>query len=211
MFELKATLKTNEKPETLRADGFVPAVCYGSGKENVSIFVSEKEFTKVFREAGETSTISIMVDGKKIPTLVHEIQREAVRGTPTHIDFYIVDMKKEIEVAVPIEFIGLADAEKTGLGNVVKVLHEIEVRALPDHLPHSVEVDVTGLATLEDKIHVSDIKLPTGVTCVTEGEEVVALVASFVEEKEETPVDLSAIEVVEKGKKEEDAEAAPDA
>ena len=60
------------------------------------------------------------------------------------------------------------------------------------------------LPPLEDKIHVSDLKIPEGVTLVTDGEEVIALAAAFVEEKEEAPVDLSAIEVVEKGKKEEE-------
>ena len=139
---------------------------------------------------------------------MHDLQRDPVTGAVTHIDFMIIDMHKDIEVAVPIEFIGLAQAEKSGLGNLVKVLHEVEVKALPDKMPHSFEIDVTHLATLEDKIHVSDIKLPAGVTMITSGEEVVALIASFVEEKEETPIDLSQIEVVEKGKKDDEEAAA---
>jgi large subunit ribosomal protein L25 len=115
-------------------------------------------------------------------------------------------MKKEIEVAVPIEFSGLAEAEKNGLGTVVKVMHEVEVKALPNDLPHTLEIDISGLATLEDQIHVKDIALPKGVTMITEGEEVVALIAAFVEEKEEeaAPVDLSAIEVEKKGKQEDE-------
>jgi large subunit ribosomal protein L25 len=134
---------------------------------------------------------------------VHDLQLDPVKDTPTHVDFYIVDMRKELEVKVPLEFTGLAEAEKGGLGNLVKVLHEVEVKALPDKIPHAIVVDVTGLATLEDKIHVSDLHVPTGVTIITPGEEVVALVSAFVEEKEEAPIDLESIEVVEKGKKEE--------
>jgi large subunit ribosomal protein L25 len=91
----------------------------------------------------------------------------------------------------------------------VKVLHEVEVRALPADLPHGFEVDVTSLATIDAQIHVKDIKLPKGVTMVTDGEEVVALIAAFKEETEEAPVlDLDSIEVEQKGKKEEEGEAA---
>ncbi len=80
-------------------------------------------------------------------------------------------MKKEIEVAVPLEFTGVAEAEKNGLGTLVKVVHEVHVSALPADLPHNIEIDVTGLATLEDQIHVKDIKLPKGVTMISDGEE----------------------------------------
>ncbi len=99
------------------------------------------------------------------------------------------------------------NAVKNGLGNLVKVLHEVEVEALPKDLPHNLEVDISKLETVESQIFVSDIKLPTGVTMITGGEEVVASIVLQVEEKEEViapPVDLSAIEVEKKGKKEEE-------
>jgi large subunit ribosomal protein L25 len=118
-------------------------------------------------------------------------------------------MNKEAEVAVPIEFTGLAEAEKSGVGVVMKVMYEIEVRALPANLPHSVTVDVTPLATLSDIIHAGDIVLPKGVSLVGPSEDVVASVAAFVEEKEESPVlDVSTIEVEKKGKKEDEETAA---
>jgi len=94
------------------------------------------------------------------------------------------------------------------LGSLVKVLHEIDIEALPKDLPHNIEVDVSGITTLEDLIHVKDIKLPKGVTLVTDGEDVVALVAAAKEEVEEVVVDLSAIEVEKKGKKEDEEEVA---
>jgi large subunit ribosomal protein L25 len=136
------------------------------------------------------------------------VQVDPIKGFPIHVDFLAVDMNKPVEVAIPLEFVGLAKAEKDGLGTLVKVLHEIEIEALPKDLPHNIEVDVTIIATLEDLIHVKDIKLPKGVTLLTDGEEVVALVAAAKEEKEEVVVDLSAIEVEKKGKKEEEPAAA---
>jgi large subunit ribosomal protein L25 len=208
MITLEATQR-NGSPEAIRAQDLIPAVYYGAGKDAVSIAIPAREFIKVYKEAGENTAVTLTIGGEKISTLIHDMQRDAVTGTITHVDFLIIDMKKEIEVAIPLEFTGTADAEKNGLGTIVKVIHEVEVKALPNDLPHSFEIDVTVLATLEDQIHVKDIKLPKGVTMITDGEEVIALVAAFAEEKEEeaAPVDLAAIEVEKKGKTETEDEA----
>jgi large subunit ribosomal protein L25 len=192
----------------------IPAVVYGAQVENTLVSVLSSAFTKILKAAGETSTIVLEIAGTgekskttKVDVLIHEVQVDPVKGFPIHIDFLAVDMNKPVEVAIPLEFIGLAKAEKDGLGTLVKVLHEIEIEALPKDLPHNIEVDVTGIATLEDQIHVKDIKLPKGVTLITDEDEVVALVAAAREEKvEEVAVDLSAIEVEKKGKKEEEGE-----
>ena len=208
MLTLEARKRSAEKPAQLRRDGFIPAVYYGFGQETTSAMVPALAFIKVFREAGETTAITLDFGGEKINTLVHDIQYDPLTDKPVHVDFLVVDMKKEIVVSVPLEFIGISDAEKTGLGTVMKVLHEIEIKALPANLPHAITVDISTLHTLEDKIHVKDIALPEGVTGVTPEDETVALVAAFVEEKEEAvPIDLSSIEVEKKGKKEEDEPA----
>jgi len=210
MLILQATKRQNEKPEELRNAGQIPAVFYGFGKESTAISVPKIEFTKLFREAGETTAITLDMGGEKVSALIHDLQRDPVRGEPTHVDFLVIDMNKEAEVAVPIEFTGLAEAEKGGIGMVVKVMHEVEVRALPADLPHSIAVDLTPLASLSDVIHAKDLTLPKGVTLVTDGEDVVASVSAFVEEKEEAPVlDLDAIEVEKKGKKEEEGAEEP--
>ncbi len=194
-------------PAELRAQELVPAVYYHGGKDAVSVAVSLKDFNKVWKEAGETTAITLQIGGEKIPVMIHDVQRDPVVDTALHIDFLVVDMNKPIEVPVPVEFTGLAEAEKSGLGTLVKVLHEVHVSALPSDLPHALIVDVTGLVTLSDQIHVRDITLPKGVSMVTDGEEVVALVTAFTEEKETPAMDLSAIEVEKKGKKEEETEA----
>ncbi len=201
-----------DKLALIRNNGMVPAVVYGAQVENTLVSVLSTDFVKVLKVAGETSTIVLDItsaDGKDKPTkvdvLIHEVQVDPVKGHPIHIDFLAIDMNKPVEVTIPLEFTGLAKAEKDGLGTLVKVLHEVDIEALPKDLPHNIVVDVSGIATLEDKIHVKDIKLPKGVTLVTDGEEVVALVAAVKEEVEAAPVDLSAIEVEKKGKKEEEA------
>lgn len=190
---------------SLRTNGMIPAVVYGARVENTSISVSSIDFIKAFKEAGESSTIMLDLAGKKIDVLIHDVHVDPVKGFPIHVDFLAIDINKPVIVKVPLEFTGVAPAEKAGLGTLSKVIHEIEIEALPKNLPHTILVDISSLETLENQIHAKDIALPTGVTLITDENEVVALVAVVKEEVEEVPVDLSAIEVEKKGKKEEES------
>ncbi|MFA5095231.1 MAG: 50S ribosomal protein L25 [Candidatus Paceibacterota bacterium] len=225
MFVIKAK-KRNEgiNLDTLRKTGEIPAVFYGTGKTATSISISIVDFKKIWREAGESSTIKIAIgdnnvdpvrdrEGSQRPSisngvdaLIHEVQVHPVTEEPIHVDFLVVDMNKKIKVKVPLEFIGISNAVKNGLGNLVKVLHEVEVEALPKDLPHSLEVDISKLETVENQIFISDIKLPAGVIVIANEHDVVASIVLQVEEKEEVvaPPDLSEIEVEKKGKKEEE-------
>ncbi len=207
MQTLTATKRSKtEKLATVRSNGMVPGVVYGARVENTSISVPSVAFKKIFKEAGESNAIVLDLEGKKIDVLIHDVQVDPVHGFSIHVDFLAIDINKPVEVAVPLEFTGVAPAEKLGLGTLVKVLHEVEIRALPKDIPHTLSVDISPLETLEHQIHAKNIILPSGVTLITDAEEVIALVAAAKEEKEETPVDLSAIEVEKKGKKEEGEE-----
>lgn len=214
MLSIKAKLRdAGTKSSAVRQSGEIPAVFYGAGKDTTAISVPVIEFKKVWREAGESSTVKIDVDGKGIDALIHEVQVDPVSQEPIHADFLAIDMNKKIKVKIPLVFDGVSEAVKNGIGNLVKVLHEVEVEALPADLPHDLTVDIEKLKTLEDTITVADIKLPAGVEAMTPATDVVASVVAQVEEKEEPaePVDLSAIEVEKKGKQEEEGEAAAEA
>lgn len=218
MFAIKATKRDEGiKLNALRKGGEIPAVFYGAGKDTTSISVPMVEFKKVWREAGESSAIVVEMLDKNIDVLIHEVQVDPVNGEPLHVDFLAIDMKKKIRVNVPLKFEGISEAVKSGIGNLVKVMYEFEVEALPSDLPHSLVVDISKLKTLDDQIFVSDVRLPSGVIAINEPTEVVASIVEQVEEKEEVaaPVDLSAIEVEKKGKKDlpegEAGEIAPEA
>jgi large subunit ribosomal protein L25 len=214
MNTLTATKRSKtDKLKTIRTNGMIPAVVYGVQVENTIISVPSVDFQKILKIAGESSTIVLEIKGeegkkeavKKIDVLIHDMQLDPIKGFPIHVDFLAIDMNKPVEVTVPIEFTGIAPAEKDNLGNLVKVLHEVEIEALPKDLPHNVTVDLSVLVALNDQIHVRNIILPKGVTMITNADEVVALIAAIKEEVvEEAPVDLSAIEVEKKGKKEEE-------
>jgi len=214
---LTATKRSKtEKLDAIRSNGMVPAVVYGARVENTMISVPSVLFTKLFNIVGETSTIVLEIAQEKatdkpikVDVLIHEVQVDPIRGFPIHIDFLAIDMNKEITVSVPVEFTGIEVAEKASSGVLVKVLHEVEVEALPKDMPHEILVDVSTLVAIDDQIHIKDIKLPKGVKILTDENEVVALLANVKEEivEETAPVDLSAIEVEKKGKKEEEETA----
>ena len=196
MFIIKALKRDSGiKLGALRKSGKIPAVFYGAKESVTSITLSTVEFKKIWRDAGESSAIKISTPNGDVNALIHEVQVDPVTDEPIHVDFLAIDMKKKIKVKVPLIFEGISNAVKGGIGNLVKVLHEIEIEALPIDLPQKLSVDISKLQTLDDNIFVSDIKLPTGVVAITNVGDVVASIIAQVEEKEEvvTAPDLSAI------------------
>lgn len=205
---VEARTERGKQLERLRSAGKIPAVMYGPKEEATAITLDRAQFEKVFKETGESSVIVLegLKDSKEV--LVHDVSFDPRRGGIIHVDFYAIEAGKELTIDVPLEFIGEAPALKLG-GTLTKVLHEIEVTAKPADLPQHLTVDVSGLDDFEKKIFVKDIVLPKGVTIGNDPEDVVVLVQAVEEEKEEpvAPVDMSAIEVEEKGKKEAEGEA----
>jgi large subunit ribosomal protein L25 len=132
------------------------------------------------------------------------MELDPVSNKVIHIDFYAPEAGKKVHANVPLVFVGESAAVRAG-ANLVKVLHELEVEALPENLPHSIEVDISKIVTIEDGVTVADLKLPAGVSTKHEADEVVASAVEVKEEVESAPVDLSKIEVEAKGKKEEEA------
>ena len=206
MFSIKATKRSGkENLEVLRKGGQIPAVFYGAKKISTPISVSNIDFKKVWHKAGESSAVQITMPEGNIDTLIYEVQTDPVTDEPIHIDFLAIDMNKKIKVKVPLAYEGESLAVKSAIGTLVKVLHEVEIEALPKDLPHNLVVDISKLVTLADQVFISDIKLPAGVVVINSSTDVVVSVVEQKEEKiEEAPVDLSAIEVEKKGKKEEE-------
>lgn len=203
---LNASLRDkNIKNYEVRNSGLIPAIFYGFNKENTPISVNKIDFIKVFREVGETNTLTLKTENNSFDVLVHEVQHDPITNEPIHIDFLAVDMNKEVEVDVPLEFENDSPAVKAG-GILVKVMHEVKVSALPSKVPHAISVDISSLVDNESVILLKDIKLPEGVKVVDDLESVVASISVAKEESlENTPApDLSSIEVEAKGKKEEE-------
>src|SRR3990172_635461 len=189
MFKLQAKTRNARKGlETLRKSGSLPAVFYGMGKKSTSVVLDAKEFEKVWKKAGESTTVTLSTDQGDVETLIHDVQLDPVKDFPIHVDFLAIDINKAIKVKVHLEFVGVSEAVKSGAGILIKVLHELEIEALPKNLPPGLKADISKLKTLTDQILVKDIDLPEGVKAILSPESVVAAISEQKEEKVEEVV-----------------------
>lgn len=211
MITLSAKIRkeTGKKVKNLRKRGVLPAVLYGPKIKNQSLEIDLKEFEKVIKEAGENTLISLEVQGTKEKYLVlaHNPAKDPLTGQLMHVDLYQPSLEQKIEADIPVVLQGESLAVKDLGGTLIKNILEIKVKALPQHLPKEIVIDITGLKTFEDHILVKDLKLAEGVEILKGPEDAVVSVAppEKVEEELAKPVEekVEDVKVVEKEKKEE--------
>lgn len=190
---LNAVVKGDQKNAVIRAEGNIPAVCYGAGKESSTVVVTESDFLKAYRIAGENTVVELDIAGTKENVLVYDMQLHPITGKVQHVDFLFVDMNKPVIAPIPVEFVGKSAAVEMLGGVLNETLTEIEVEALPGDLPHVIEVDITALEDFNSVIHVSDVKVPANVSIYTDGELTIATVSApraAVEESELSPEEM---------------------
>lgn len=219
-FAITAKKRSAGHADIVRADKKIPGVLYGPQMKPVALSVGSRDFEHLYAAAGESSLIDVTVEGESAPVkaLIQDVQYDPVKGMVTHVDFRQINMNKEMEVDIALEFIGESEAVKSAGGTLVKALDNIRVKCLPKDLVGSITIDISVLKTFEDAIHIKDIPYPAGIKPVDDGESVIAKVNRPLTEDElkkleeaAAPVDLSKIEVEKKGKEEEagaDGEAA---
>ncbi len=197
-----------KKVKSLRKKGVVPAELFGPEIENRHISISKKDFNKAYREAGKNTVIEISIEGenKAIPTMITEVQSHPLSREPICANFYMVSKDTKIETKVPLEFTGEAPAEKDDL-IIVKVLNEIEVKALPQDVPHEIKVDISNLKTTKDHILVKDLDIPSNVEVITAEDTTVVTISEKEEEVVEEETASPAEELAEGAEKEESNES----
>jgi len=201
-----------KKINLLRKKGKLPAVLYGPKIKSISLELDYKSFEKVYQETGESSLVSLKIKGEKKPyqVLIHDTQEDSLTGNFIHVDLYQPSLEKKIEVGIPLEFFGESEAVKNLGGTLVKNITEIQVKALPQDLPHQIRVNIEKIKTFEDHIKISDLEIPKEVEILKDAREIVASVVppTKVEEELKKPIEekIEEVEKVEKEKKEEVAE-----
>jgi large subunit ribosomal protein L25 len=156
--KLKASVRTitGKKVKQLRKQGLLPSTIYGQGMEPVSIQVVDKELESIFKHAGESGLVDLILDDKTIPVLFRNPQYHPVEGNLLHVDCYKVNLKEKITTNVPLEFVGESGAVKEGKV-LVEVLNEVEIEALPADFPEKITVDLTKLENIDSVITVADL------------------------------------------------------
>lgn len=150
----------------LRHSGFTPAIIYGGTTPPASIqFDHNPLWLATQNEWFYSSILELSVDGKMEKVLLRDMQRHPFKQLILHLDFQRVDENTAIRFNVPLHFLNQekSSAGKTAGILVLHELNEIEVLCLPRDLPEFVEIDLSELS-VGDIIHMSDLKLPNGVT-----------------------------------------------
>ena len=200
--DLELTLDAREahgkQNKRLRREGLVPGVVYGKGHDSMPVQVDAKTFETLYRAAGKTSVVRFRLPGASRATsgIIKDVQRHALSGRVVHVDYFLVNLKQEMEVDVPLVFTGEAPAvEQTG-GTLLHNLSSVHVKALPNEIPHEIEVNVSVLTSLDLAIHVRDLNLNRdAVTVLTDPETLVAtVVPPRVEEAEPMTAEAEAAE-----------------
>ena len=188
----------------LRREGILPGNVYGPEFKSTMVQLPTEEFDKIFAEAGETSLVDLQLGEQTIPVLIHNVFTD-FRNHPLHADFYKVNLKEKVKAMIPLDFIGEPKAVVDQIGLLEKPASEIEVEALPTELPENIEVNVEGLAAIDEQITVADLKVPEGVEVLSDPSLVVAKIGELItkEAQEEMEAEAAAAEAA----KEEGTEA----
>jgi large subunit ribosomal protein L25 len=199
--------------KALRRAGDVPAVLYSRHGDPVVLQVNNRELLRVLTRAGGSRLIKLNIAGAKDApmALAREVQREPIKGTILHVDFFGVSMTELIKVEIPIRYEGVSPAVTRNEGVLIHNLDSIQIECLPGDLIDSVSIDLTRLDKVGDVIHVSDLKVPETVKLMLEPEVTVARVSHLAGEEVEVAVATTEAvaaepEVIKKGKIEEEEE-----
>lgn len=147
----------------MRREGWLPSVIYGSGAENINLKVNAKAFNDVLaHSSSENIIVNLEIAGQGTRmAFLQAVQHEPLSGSVLHADFRAIDENTEITAHIPAHLNGEAPGVKAG-GVIEQYVHAIEIICLPNDLPETIEIDVTGLQ-LSDSLHLGDIKYPKGV------------------------------------------------
>lgn len=184
-----------KKVKSLRNQGILPATVYGKGVGPFSVQIDDRTFQTIYRQVGRTSLVKLNIPGQpEQSAFIQDVQRHPVTRNILHADLHVVDLKAEMNVEVPVMITGESLLVERGDAVVNAGLSVIEVRGLPANLPHHIEVDISGLDSLDKAIYVSDLASGEDCVFVTPAEEmVVSLTQTRVEEAEEEEEEVEGI------------------
>jgi large subunit ribosomal protein L25 len=152
----------------LRADALVPGIFYNGKGENIALQIPSLPMEKLLAAVGRNTVFHIEIDNggkkEKYPALIWDIQYHPYKRAFLHVDFYGVDLHKDVIVRVPLEFIGVSKGVKLG-GQLETYRENVRLSGKPLELPKKITIDVTEL-DINAAIHVAALSLPKGISAV---------------------------------------------
>lgn len=201
-----------KKVRFLRRGGLIPCNIYGHGIESIAVQIDARKLAYLLARAGGTDLISVKMGGAESPSkvLIRDVQRSPMTGEPIHVDFYQVRMTEKLKAEVPLVFVGDAPATKLKNVSLLHAMNTLQIEALPDDLPHNIEVDISSLALPEQALHVKDIMVGDKITILSDPDQMIIKVAEVRKVVEEAPAAAAAegeeAAAAQEGAKEEAAE-----
>src|SRR4051812_9284261 len=153
----------------LRRAGQVPGVLYGGGEEPGAFAVGERELRHALHAKGAVIELSLGSE-TGTPAVLKDAQRHPVRGDLMHVDLLRVDLNVAIQSPVTVELIGADEAPGVIEGGILEhVTREVNVEALPNEIPETIQVDVSKLE-MNGTFSLGDASAPAGITFLDDPE-----------------------------------------
>ncbi|MCY4108677.1 MAG: 50S ribosomal protein L25 [Chloroflexi bacterium] len=175
-----------KKVGRLRSQGIVPVNLVIPGDDSQALQTDERDLVGVLKETGQSGLVELNSRDATEVALIGDVQVHPVTRRVLHVAFRRIDLTKPIQVAVPIDYVGVSPASAASDRFVAHELQALEVRCLPDDLPRSIEVDVSGLDQAGDVVRIASVASPEGVEILNDPDEVVVRVEFERAEEEET-------------------------
>jgi large subunit ribosomal protein L25 len=180
---LEALARENTKKSAskkYRREGFIPSIIYGQGK-NTNILINNHSFKKLYPKLTRSTVINLKLDNKKYDVLIKDYDKDQIKNEFTHLDFFELDSKKEVNVSIPLDFIGSAIGIREG-GLLEKHLTKINVSCFPKDLIPSIKVNIDNLK-MNESLHVRDLKLEKQYKLISHLDEVLVRISSAQKEE----------------------------
>lgn len=163
-----------KKVAHLRRAGLLPANIYGHNVQSTAITLDKHDFELLYRHVLPTTVIDLRVDGQSRPVLLAKASVSPRSGQLLHVEFKQVNLSEKVHATVPVVGVGQSELMARGDAILLQSLSTLNVSALPDELPASIEVDLTPLVDLHAAIHVKDLPIDHArVEVLTPGDELV--------------------------------------
>jgi large subunit ribosomal protein L25 len=197
MITVKATRRSlGVRAKVLRRRGMIPAVLYGARLDPIHVALPEPDVRRLFSQITRSTMVELQVDGETYRVFVKDVQIDPITTNFLHLDFYVPEAGRALEIAIPVKIEGEAPGVKAG--GVLEVIHpEIPVEALPEKIPPQIVVDVSKLG-LDEAILVRDLPWPEGVRPLLPLDDaVVVVVPAKVEVVEAAPAEAAPAEAAQ--------------
>ncbi|KAA3619415.1 MAG: 50S ribosomal protein L25 [Calditrichaeota bacterium] len=186
--KLSAVIRTEsgkKVAKALRRSDEIPAIYYIHGQESLALSIEKKNFLTSYKSDAQVITLDIK-KGKKLPSIIRDVQWDPVTDEPLHVDFMGVKMDEKVTSTVPIQLVGEPIGVKEQGGILQFILRQVDIEALPMDIPESFKIDVSEL-NLHDSLNVSALEFENGEIITDDQSVVVSITAPklVVEEDEE--------------------------